>query len=151
MTTRLIGLTVLALASVACSDDYGGGSAYAGQPSGSDYGEYGGGSAYGTSPSSSSSTTTSPSTTPDCGGSIPAYEDVAAFDKCVTCHDSMKAAGQRKNAPASVNFDTQVGAEAHALAAVQMVKAGAMPPGASGLTLSAAEKQQLYTWAMCSM
>ena len=50
-----------------------------------------------------------------------------------------------------VNFDTSSEAQKYALSAVGMVKAGAMPPGPSGLTLTAAEKQQLYAWAMCSM
>jgi hypothetical protein len=147
MTTRLIGLIVLALAGVACSDDPGSGGAYAGQPS-DGYGSYGGGGEYGSGTSAAIST--SPSTDP-CAGSIPAYEDVAAFDKCVTCHDSAKGMGQRHNAPIAVNFDTEAAAERSALAAVGMVKAGSMPPAPSGLTLSAAEKQQLYTWAMCSM
>lgn len=148
MTTRLIGLIVLAIAGVACSDDPGSGGAYAGQPSDS-YGSYGGSGEYGSS-GTPAAISASPSSDP-CAGTVPAYEDVAAFDKCVTCHDSAKATGQRHNAPIAVNFDTEAAADRSALAAVGMVKAGSMPPAASGLTLSAAEKQQLYTWAMCSM
>ncbi|HET6338086.1 MAG TPA: hypothetical protein VFG30_32915 [Polyangiales bacterium] len=147
MTTRLICMTLLALTAFGCSDDYGSTSDPAAQPIG--YDGYNGGG-YGETTPAPSPTPTAPAN-PDCAGSIPAYEDVAAFDKCVMCHDSMKAAGQRKSAPINVNFDTQVAADSHALQAVSMVKAGVMPPVSSGLTLTDAEKQQLYTWAMCSM
>jgi hypothetical protein len=148
MITRLMCLTLLASLGIGCSDDYG---TAAPQPSGGGgYDSYGGGGYGETSPA--------PATNPpaaamngDCAGTIPVYEDIAAFDKCVMCHDSMKASGQRNAAPANVNFDTRAAAEMHAMQAVTMVKAGVMPPIPSGLTLTDAEKQQLYTWAMCSM
>lgn len=133
--------TVLAWLTVACSGGDGVESPYYGGDSSG--GEYGGGSTI-VSPA------TMPAANPDCVGDIPEYEDVVAFDKCVMCHDSMKGAGQRKSAPAGVNFDTKPAAESHAMQAVNMVKAGVMPPLPSGLTLSDAEKQQLYLWAMCS-
>jgi hypothetical protein len=140
MTTRLTCLTLLlALVGFGCSDDYGTGAPL---PSSDSYG--GGGYGEGTP-------APAPAANTDCVGTLPAYEDVAAFDKCVMCHDAMKAEGQRKSAPINVNFNTQAAAESHAMQAVDMVKAGAMPPIPSGLTLTEAEKQQLYTWAMCSM
>lgn len=145
MTTRCIGLAFLAWLAIGCSGGGGVESPYYGGDSGG--GEYGGGE-YGGSTSVSPALT--PAANPDCVGDIPEYEDVAAFDKCVTCHDSMKGAGQRKSAPMGVNFDTKAAAEAHAMQAVNVVKAGVMPPAPSGLTLSQAEKQQLYLWAMCS-
>lgn len=142
MTTRLTCLTLLsALAGFGCADDYGTGTPL---PSSDGNGNYeGGGYGEGTP-------APAPAANADCAGTLPAYEDVAAFDKCVTCHDSMKAEGQRKSAPVNVNFDTQAAAQSHAMQAVNMVKAGAMPPIPSGLRLTDAEKQQLYTWAMCS-
>jgi uncharacterized membrane protein len=149
MTTRLICLTLLAWTTFGCSDDYGSDAAPAAQSGG--YDSYGGGGYGETTPAPAPAAAPAAAAHPDCAGRIPAYEDVAAFDKCVMCHDSMKAAGERKSAPINVNFDTQSAAESHALQAVSMVKAGAMPPAPSGLTLTDAEKQQLYTWAMCSM
>jgi hypothetical protein len=147
MTTRLTCLTLLlALVGIGCSDDYGTGSPL---PSSDGYDSYGGGG-YGES-TPAPAPVPAPTANADCAGQVPAYEDVAAFDKCVMCHDSMKAVAQRKAAPLNVNFDTQAGAESHAMQAVNMVKAGVMPPIPSGLTLTEAEKQQLYTWAMCSM
>ena len=145
MITRCIGLTLLAWMAVACSGGGGSESPYwAGGGTSDGYGSGG----YG---ESTTSPATTPNVNPDCVGDVPQYEDVVAFDKCVTCHDSMKGAGQRKSAPTAVNFDTKAAAESHAMQAVNMVRAGVMPPSPSGLTLSEAEKQQLYLWAMCSM
>jgi uncharacterized membrane protein len=148
MITRLNCLTLLlALVGFGCSDDYGSGSP---QPSSDSYDSYGGGGYGEATPAPAPAPAAAPVANADCI-SAPAYEDVAAFDKCVMCHDSMKAEGQRKLAPININFDTQPAAESHAMQAVAMVKAGVMPPLPSGLKLSDVEKQQLYTWAMCSM
>ncbi len=144
MTTRCIGLTLLAWLAIGCAGGGGPESPFYG----GEHGDYGGGDYGG---GTSISPVTSPRVTPDCVGDVPQYEDVVAFDKCVTCHDSMKGAGQRKSAPMNVNFDTESAAESHATQAVNMVKAGVMPPSPSGLTLSEPEKQQLYLWAMCGM
>jgi hypothetical protein len=146
MTTRCIGLTLLAWMAIGCSGGGGQESPFYGGEHAS--GDYGGGD-YGGGTSTSAATTTT--VNPDCVGAVPQYEDVVAFDKCVTCHDSMKGMGQRKSAPIAVNFDTKAAAESHAMQAVNMVRAGVMPPSPSGLTLSESEKQQLYLWAMCSM
>jgi hypothetical protein len=87
----------------------------------------------------------------DCSVQPPGYAQVAAFNTCVMCHAASRAAAARHSAPPSVNFDSEAAALNYANEAVTMVMAGAMPPRASGLTLTNAEKQQLYTWAMCSM
>lgn len=79
----------------------------------------------------------------------PAFAEVSAFSKCVSCHASTKAGPDRKAAPASVNFDTAAAADQAAEDAVGMVRSGAMPPRTSGLTLTDSEKQQLYAWASC--
>jgi hypothetical protein len=138
MTTRCIGLTLLAWLAIGCSGGGGPESPFYG----GDHGSYGGGD-YGGGDYGGGTSTSAATVNPDCVGAVPQYEDVVAFDKCVTCHDSMKGAGQRKSAPMGVNFDTKAAAESHAMQAVNMVKAGVMPPAPSGLTLSEAEKQQL--------
>jgi hypothetical protein len=143
MTTRHTMLMLFAWLAIGCSEDAAPGAPWAGGGSSDGYGSGG----YG-------DTAVAPATAPvnsDCVGNVPAYEDVAAFDKCVMCHDSAKPAGQRKSAPITVNFDTEAAAQSHAMQAVNVVRAGVMPPAPSGLTLTDAEKQQLYVWAMCSM
>ena len=85
----------------------------------------------------------------DCSGTIPKYEDVAALDKCTTCHSSELSGDARKSAALDVNFDTKAAAEAKAEKAAEEVNEGAMPPSGSGVTLSAAEKEDLYKWALC--
>ena len=85
----------------------------------------------------------------ECSGTIPDYEDVAAFDKCTTCHSSDKTGAQRNEAPEDVNFNTESAAKAHAEEAAHEVYEGEMPPKGSGLTLSESEKTDLYKWALC--
>jgi len=87
----------------------------------------------------------------DCAGAIPVFEQVSAFDKCANCHASTKLGADRNGAPASVNFDTAAAADAHGDQAVSLVRAGVMPPSASGLSLTQAEREQLYEWVMCRM
>jgi uncharacterized membrane protein len=87
----------------------------------------------------------------NCSVSPPSYEQVTVMTKCETCHSSSKTGVQRANAPADVNFDTQAAAEAHAEEAASEVNKGDMPPPSTGITLSDAEKQQLYQWALCRM
>lgn len=88
---------------------------------------------------------------PDCAGTPPAFAQVAAFKVCVMCHASTKGVTQRSSAPIDVNFDTERDADAHADRAVMLVMSGLMPPRASGLMLTDADKQQLYAWVMCRM
>ena len=86
-----------------------------------------------------------------CNGTPPTFQQVTAFDKCVICHAATKTGAQRAAAPPNINFDTEAAADAHAERAVSLVVIGVMPPRASGLTLTDAEKQQLYDWATCRM
>jgi uncharacterized membrane protein len=85
----------------------------------------------------------------DCNGTPPTFEQVTAFSKCKTCHDSSKTGAARLKAPPTINFDTAAAAEAQADKAVSEVMKGDMPPRNSGLTLTDSEKQQFYEWAMC--
>ena len=79
----------------------------------------------------------------------PGYAEVSAFMKCSMCHSSARPAAERSGAPAAIDFDSEAAARANARAAQRMVSGGFMPPPGSGITLTNAEKQQLYTWAMC--
>ena len=87
----------------------------------------------------------------DCNGTPPSYAQVTALTKCATCHSSTKTGAQRASAPADVNFDSEAAADAKAEEAASEVNKGDMPPRASGMTLTDAEKQQLYDWALCRM
>jgi len=87
----------------------------------------------------------------DCAGDIPTFEQVGAFDKCANCHASTKLGADRQGAPPSVNFDSATAAGAYGEAAVSLVRAGVMPPPTSGLSLTQAEKEQVYEWVMCRM
>jgi mono/diheme cytochrome c family protein len=85
----------------------------------------------------------------DCSGDIPQFADVAALQKCSTCHSSQRNGSARNGAPASVNYDTESAARSKADDAASEVNGGDMPPKGSGVTLSDAEKQALYKWALC--
>lgn len=84
-----------------------------------------------------------------CDGTVPEYSEVAALEKCSTCHSSKLSGTERRGAPDSVNFDTQAAAEAKAEKASEEVNEGAMPPASSDIKLTDAEKQDLYKWALC--
>jgi uncharacterized membrane protein len=84
-----------------------------------------------------------------CTGDIPAFEEVAALEKCATCHSSKLSGNERRGAPNSVNFDTKSAAEAKAEDAASEVNGGDMPPKGSGVELTESEKQDLYKWALC--
>jgi uncharacterized membrane protein len=84
-----------------------------------------------------------------CTGDTPAFEDVAALEKCATCHSSKLSGNARRGAPNSVNFDTKSAAEAKAEDAASEVNGDDMPPKGSGVTLTESEKQDLYKWALC--
>jgi uncharacterized membrane protein len=94
-------------------------------------------------------TVTQPPANEDCAGMIPSFDQVSAFATCSSCHASSRTGADRHSAPASVNFDTAAAADKHGEAAVNLVRAGSMPPPGSGFALSAAEKEQLYEWVMC--
>ena len=85
----------------------------------------------------------------ECSGTVPDYEDVAAFDKCTTCHSTEHSGTARNDAPEDVNFNTESAAKAHAEEAAHEVYEGEMPPKNSGLELTESEKTDLYKWALC--
>ena len=85
----------------------------------------------------------------DCSGDIPQLAEVSALQKCTTCHSSQKSGAARHGAPAAVNYDTETAARANAEDAASEVNGGDMPPKSSNITLSDAEKQALYKWALC--
>lgn len=153
MTIHIACMTMFALVASSCASGGGGAPASPFDPytvSGGGY-EGGGGvaPAY-TMPAQSMPPAPAAMEDMDCAGTAPTYQQVTAFAKCATCHSSTKSGVDRRYAPASVNFDTRAGAESNAQSAVSMVKTGQMPPAASGLTLTDAEKRQLYDWAMCA-
>lgn len=85
----------------------------------------------------------------DCSTQAVGYGEVAAFQKCVTCHSSNLQGAARKGAEGAVNFDTYEAAKPIAQEAAHKVQDGEMPPPASGVTLTDGEKEQLYRWALC--
>ncbi|HKP61006.1 MAG TPA: hypothetical protein VJV78_29955 [Polyangiales bacterium] len=137
MSTRLVCTTLLALVAFACAPEPNNSAPYSG--GGGEYGGYG--------------DTAAPLTpaNDDCAGNIPTFTQVSAFAKCAHCHASTRVGAERNGAPASVNFDSAAAADASGDAAVNLVRAGAMPPPSSGLSLSQAEREQLYEWVMCRM
>jgi hypothetical protein len=83
----------------------------------------------------------------DCAPPVPTYGMVHAFSlSCTSCHASTLTGASRFGAPAHVNFDTFAAAQPHAENAARRVFAGEMPRTGS---LSAADKQDLYRWALC--
>lgn len=86
----------------------------------------------------------------DCGmGDVPTYDEVEAFAVCGNCHNSALSGDGRAGAPEDDNFDTWEGAEEEATEIAEEVFEGKMPPPDSGLTLTDAQKDQLYKWALC--
>lgn len=87
---------------------------------------------------------------PDCKSSaVPGYANVAAFKKCTMCHSTALSSGARNQAPPELNFNTYEGASSVSNEIALQVSEGRMPPPASGIKLSEAEKQQLLQWADC--
>jgi hypothetical protein len=85
----------------------------------------------------------------DCTGDVPAFADVAAFDKCTMCHSSELMGAERNGAPANANWDVEQVAVDRAEDMAMRVFMGLMPPPGSGITLTQAEEDQLYLWALC--
>jgi hypothetical protein len=139
MRTLIHWMGLLALLGAGCASDV------AAPPSPESYGGYGSSSGY----DGYGSPAPQPSS-PSCDNP-PSYAQVTAFTKCAHCHSASKTGAQRNGAPPNVNFDSEAAADAHATAASSAVLSGVMPPKSSGLTLTAAEKQQLYDYAMCKM
>lgn len=84
----------------------------------------------------------------DCSKDVPTYAQVAAIEICTNCHSSELSGAARNNAPADDNFDTYAGAEEKATEMVEEVFGGDMPPKGT-FTLTDAQKQELYLWALC--
>jgi len=85
----------------------------------------------------------------DCSGTVPAYSEVTALEKCSMCHSSELSGSARRGAPGDVNYNTESAADAKAEDAASEVNGGDMPPSGSNITLSEDEKQALYKWALC--
>ena len=86
----------------------------------------------------------------DCDDDVPEYKDVALLEKCTTCHDSSKTGDERNEADDDVNFDTEAAAMKSAMKAAEEVYEGEMPPKSANITVTQAEKDALYKWALCS-
>lgn len=80
---------------------------------------------------------------------VPTYDEVSAFDKCVMCHSSELSGGDRNTAPADHNFDTYEGATEFLDHVLEEAEEGNMPPPASGITITEAERAALVKWASC--
>jgi hypothetical protein len=86
----------------------------------------------------------------DCDGEdVPAFADVAAFDECTDCHSSDLSGSERMGAPVGFDWDEYDTAKEHAEHIAHVVFEGDMPPPGSGITLTNAEEQELYLWALC--
>jgi uncharacterized membrane protein len=83
------------------------------------------------------------------GADVPGYDEVAAFDVCTNCHSSELTGDARNDAPPEYNFDTHEDAADEAEEIAHEVFEGEMPPAGSGFSLSQAEKDELYLWALC--
>jgi len=83
------------------------------------------------------------------GADVPAFDEVAAFEKCTMCHSSELMGPDRNGAPEDDNWDDYEEAVEHAELIAHEVFEGEMPPAASGITLTAAEEEELYLWALC--
>jgi uncharacterized membrane protein len=83
----------------------------------------------------------------DCSQPVPAFVDVSAFDVCTDCHSSALTGDERQLAPVGMDFDTLEGAADEAEEIAEEVHEGKMPP--APYTLTEAQKQELYRWALC--
>lgn len=86
----------------------------------------------------------------DCSGDIPAFDEVTAFSEvCTNCHSTGLSGTERNGAPANINWDDYDSAQVHAEDGAEEVFDNDMPPPGSGHTLTNAQKEQLYRWALC--
>lgn len=87
----------------------------------------------------------------DCSDLVPYYSEVEVFQPegnlCVQCHSATRTGQQRAGAPEYLDLDDYETASAYAELIARKVAAGAMPP--EGYTISDAQKQQVYQWALC--
>ncbi len=80
---------------------------------------------------------------------VPKFSEVTGLVKCTICHASTLPAGNRQDAPLGYDYDTYEAASMDPTEAVEEVFKGSMPPADSNITLTDAEKQQLYAWGLC--
>lgn len=81
---------------------------------------------------------------------VPTFDQVDAISVvCTQCHDSSVSGAQRRNAPASLNFDEYDIAHANAERMATEVYWGNMPPSGSKLSLTPDQIEELFLWAMC--
>ena len=85
----------------------------------------------------------------DCNQAIPSFGEVQIFAKCLGCHATEVTGSARQGAPPSANLDDYDSAAAVAERAALYVFHGIMPPPVTGITVTEAEKEQLYLWALC--
>jgi hypothetical protein len=85
----------------------------------------------------------------DCDNDVPAFSEVTGFDKCNLCHGSNVTGDERQDAPDDDTWDVYERAADEADQIVHELREGAMPPADSGITLTAAEKDAMYHWALC--
>jgi uncharacterized membrane protein len=81
---------------------------------------------------------------------VPTFAQVQVFQTvCTNCHNSTKTGSARNGAPPEINFDQYASAYVHAEQAAIEVNAGEMPPASAHVTLTEAQKTELFDWAMC--
>jgi uncharacterized membrane protein len=86
----------------------------------------------------------------DCTAEIPTFDEVTAFSEvCTNCHSTTKSGEARNGAPADINWDDYESAKANAEEGAHEVFEGEMPPEESNETLTTAQKDDLYLWALC--
>lgn len=86
----------------------------------------------------------------DCSGDIPTFDEVSAFSEvCTGCHSTSLSGSDRNGAPTSINWDDYDSARANAEEGAEAVFEGEMPPAGAGATLTNAQKEELYLWALC--
>jgi len=86
----------------------------------------------------------------DCdSGPIPTFDEVEILRHCVGCHATTLTGEARKDAPPNVNFDEYDSAVLMAERGALYVFHDVMPPPAAGITVTQAEKDQFYLWALC--
>src|SRR5688500_1079200 len=86
----------------------------------------------------------------DCSQDVPAFDEVTAFSQvCSNCHSTTLSGDDRNGAPSEINWDDYASAKAHAEEGAQEVFEGEMPPEGSNQTLTAAQEEDLYLWALC--
>lgn len=86
----------------------------------------------------------------DCAGAIPTFDQVTAFSEvCTNCHSTTLTGDARNDAPEDINWDDYASAKAHAEKGAEEVFEGEMPPEGSNETLTTAQKDDLYLWALC--